>query len=206
MGKPFGDAGTVRYVASLDRPVAYPIDTLDSLRSIGAVGSMDSATVDPAYSAFFQAEFTRVTHAVDLIVRDRQAAEDIAQDAFTELLIRWPRISRYDVPEAWIRRIAIRRALRWARRERIRSVLLGWLEPPPPAPSSVDADLESAIRALSPQQRAAIVLHYFEDRPLPEVASLLGCSHATAKVHVFKARRRLAALLAVESRGAADGH
>jgi RNA polymerase sigma-70 factor (ECF subfamily) len=41
-------------------------------------------------------------------------------------------------------------------------------------------------------------LFYFEDRPLPEVADLLGCSHATAKVHVFNARQRLATLLTEE--------
>ena len=163
------------------------------------------ARVDVAYTSFFRAEFTRVTRAVDLIVRDREAAEDIAQDVFTELLVRWDRISAYDVPEAWVRRIAIRRAIRWARRERLRSILLGWVEPPRPEPPPLDADLEAAIRALSPQQRAAIVLHYLEDRGLPEVAALLGCTHATAKVHVFKARRRLAALLDAEPEGSSNG-
>ena len=193
-------------MTSLPRRVPFPADPLNSLRSIGAVARSDEvAVVDAAYSAFFEAEFTRVTRAVDLIVRDRAAAEDIAQDVFTELLVRWGRISQYDIPEAWIRRIAIRRAIRWARRERIRSTLLGWLEPPRPAEPAIDADLESAIRALSPQQRAAVVLHYFEDRPLPEVASLLGCSHATAKVHVFKARRRLAAALGADREGTGDG-
>lgn len=168
-------------------------------------GTDATGRVDAAYSAFFRAEFTRVTRAVDLIVRDELAAEDIAQDVFTELLVRWGRISQYDVPEAWVRRIAIRRAVRWARRERVRSMLLGWLEPPRPAPSPIDPDLDAAIRTLSPQQRAAVVLHYFEDRPLTEVASLLGCSHATAKVHVFKGRRRLAALLGGEREGSTDG-
>jgi RNA polymerase sigma factor (sigma-70 family) len=167
-------------------------------------GTGKTATVDIEYSVFFRAEFARVTRAVDLIVRDRNAAEDIAQDVFAELLVRWGRISRYDVPEAWVRRIAIRRAIRWVRRERTRSLLLGWLEAPRVAPMSIDPDLEAAIRRLSPQQRAAVVLHYFEDRPLPEVASLLGCSHATAKVHVFKARRRLAGLLNVVREGSAD--
>ena len=57
---------------------------------------------------------------------------------------------------------------------------------------------------LSPKQRAAVVLHYFEDRPLPEVAGIIGCSHATAKVHVFKARKRLAVLLHDRSDEVAD--
>ena len=62
-------------------------------------------------------------------------------------------------------------------------------------PPGADLDLAAALRRLPPQQRAAVALHYYEDRPLAEVAQILNCSHATAKVHVFKARRRLATLL-----------
>lgn len=192
-------------MTSLESPVPYATESLDRLRTICIVaGSEGTAVVDAAYTAFFQAEFARVTRTVHLIVRDQSAAEDIAQEAFTELLVRWSRISRYDVPEAWIRRVAIRRAVRWSRRERIRKLLLGWLEPPRPEAAPIDPDLDAAIRALSPQQRTAVVLHYFEDRPLPEVAALLGCSHATAKVHVFKARRRLATLLAAGPEATTD--
>lgn len=52
-----------------------------------------------------------------------------------------------------------------------------------------------AVRLLPLKQRTAVVLFYFEDRPVAEVAQLLGCSPATARVHLHRARRRLAALL-----------
>jgi RNA polymerase sigma factor (sigma-70 family) len=55
-----------------------------------------------------------------------------------------------------------------------------------------------AIGMLSPQQRAAVALFYFEDRPTPEIAAILGCSESTAKVHLFKARKHLAAVLGEE--------
>ncbi|HEY7131976.1 MAG TPA: sigma-70 family RNA polymerase sigma factor [Candidatus Limnocylindrales bacterium] len=169
---------------------------LDDLPSIGLVGRMaDTEAVDAAYSAFFRAEFGNVTRAVYLVVHDRSAAEDLSQEAFAELLVRWDRIATYERPDAWVRRIAIRKAVRFARRERLRGWLTRWIEPPPRRPEAIDPDLVAAIRSLPPQQRAAVVLHYFEDRPLTEVATMLGCSHATAKVHVFKARRRLAELL-----------
>ena len=42
---------------------------------------------------------------------------------------------------------------------------------------------------------AAVVLYYFEDRSTPEIAELLGCSTATARVHVHRGRRHLAAVL-----------
>jgi RNA polymerase sigma factor (sigma-70 family) len=69
---------------------------------------------------------------------------------------------------------------------------------PPLTLAAQDVDLLNAMRQLTPQQRAAVALYYFEDRPLPEVAHILGCSHAAAKVHVFNARRRLALLLGEE--------
>src|SRR5690348_10827003 len=39
---------------------------------------------------------------------DRCQAEDIAQEAYARALTRWPQVARYDLPEAWVRRVAIR--------------------------------------------------------------------------------------------------
>jgi len=146
------------------------------------------------YATFFRAEFAAVTRTAYLVLHDPDAAEDIAQDAFTQLHLHWAKISTYDRPDAWVRRVAIRMAVRAVRRHRLLDTLLGRLDPPREA-SGADLDLAAALRRLPPQQRAAVALHYYEDRPLTEVALILNCSHATAKVHVFKARRRLAALL-----------
>jgi RNA polymerase sigma-70 factor (ECF subfamily) len=59
-------------------------------------------------------------------------------------------------------------------------------------------DLQRALLTLSVQQRAAVILYYLEDRPLDEVAGVLGCHESTARVHLHRARRRLAELLSVE--------
>jgi RNA polymerase sigma-70 factor (ECF subfamily) len=132
-----------------------------------------------------------------LIIHDRDRARDIAQDAFIELLTRWNRISRYERPEAWVRRVAIRMAMRWLGRERRRP----WLERelhPSSLPEPVDVDLLRAIHRLPSVQRAAIVLFYFEDRPVAEVADILQISPAAAKVALHRSRRRLAELLGKE--------
>ncbi|HEX2030555.1 MAG TPA: sigma-70 region 4 domain-containing protein, partial [Actinomycetota bacterium] len=71
------------------------------------------------------------------------------------------------------------------------------LDPPAP-PSGADLDLARALRQLPAAQRAAVVLHYLEDRPVAEVAALMACSPSTAKVHLHRARKRLAALLGEE--------
>lgn len=152
---------------------------------------------EDGYAAFYRAEFPHVVRASYLIVHDRQRAEEVAQEAFIQLLVHWRKVSRYDRPSAWVRRVAIRMASRTARRDRLRPVLEQDTDPPPSF-AAQDIDLLNAIKQLPTRQRAAVALFYFEDRPLPEVADILGCSHATAKVHVFNARQRLATLLTEE--------
>ena len=44
---------------------------------------------------------------------------------------------------------------------------------------------------LPPQQRAAVVLRFYEDLDYPEIAGVLGCSETTARSHIHRALRRL---------------
>jgi hypothetical protein len=92
---------------------------------------------------------------VYLIVHDRQVAEDVAQQAFAQLLIHWRKVSAYERPEAWVRRVAIRLAARTVKRERLRTTLHQQVEQQLPAPSP-DVDLVRALKALPPRQRASI--------------------------------------------------
>jgi RNA polymerase sigma factor (sigma-70 family) len=162
----------------------------------GVVGDgMNEAETE--YAWLFATEFRPVARTVFLIVHDRGRAEDITQDAFVELLQRWRKISRYDRPGAWVRRIAVRMAIREVRREGRRPALE--LEAAPPAgPEPPDEDLRRAILGLPPMQRAVVVLFYFEDRPTAELADILGCSDATVRVHLSRARKRLAEILGEE--------
>jgi RNA polymerase sigma-70 factor, ECF subfamily len=153
--------------------------------------------VEDEYGSFYRAEYEHVVRTSYLIVHDRQRAEDVAQEAFIQLLTHWRKVSRYEQPGAWVRRVAIRLATRAARRERRRPMVEHQSDLPLTL-AAQDVDLLGAIRQLPPQQRAAVALFYFEDRPLVEVAHILGCSHAAAKVHVFNARKRLALLLEEE--------
>ena len=149
------------------------------------------------FSWFYQAEFSAVVRTVFLILHDRGRAEDIAQESFIQLLARWKKISAYERPEAWVRRVAIRLAMRAIRRDRLRVRSETGVELPEGL-EPIDVDLVRAIRTLSGAQRAAIVLFYFEDRPVAQVAAILDCSSATARVHLHRARKRLAELLGEE--------
>lgn len=147
------------------------------------------------YERVFRAEHDAIVRTAYLVTGDRETAREVAQDAFAELHRHWRKVRGYDKPGAWLRRVAIRRAVR-VRRTRTR-----WGEAPlpddlpAPVTPGLDAELLASLRRLSPAQRAAVVLHYFEDRPVSEVADLLGCKPATASVHLHRARVRLAELL-----------
>jgi RNA polymerase sigma factor (sigma-70 family) len=101
-----------------------------------------------------------------------------------------------------VRRVAIRLATREAEREHRRTVLArktifqDRVEPSPAA--AIDPDLIAAIRSLPAQQRAVVVLFYFEDRPMEEIAEITGCAVSTGWVHLHRARKRLGTLLSEE--------
>jgi RNA polymerase sigma-70 factor (ECF subfamily) len=152
---------------------------------------------DLQYEWFFRAEFPVVLQTVSLILHDRGRSEDVTQEAFIQLLVHWRKVSRYERPEAWVRRVAIRQAIRVLRREKVRALLEREVAPDV-GPEVPDVDLARAIRRLPVMQRSAIVLFYFEDRPVAEIAFILGVSEGAVKVHLHRARKRLAELLGEE--------
>jgi RNA polymerase sigma factor (sigma-70 family) len=155
----------------------------------------------PDFDALFAAQFAHVTHTVFFILRDRARAEEIAQDAFLRLLQHWRKVSRYDRPDLWVRRVAIREATRERGREVRRAELhsvVGAQPPETPDPATdtaTHADVMSAVHQLAPRQRAVVVLFYFEDRPMDEIAEILGCTSSTAWNHLRAARHNLANLM-----------
>jgi DNA-directed RNA polymerase specialized sigma24 family protein len=156
--------------------------------------------LDDEYAWFFRAEFPSVVSTAYLILRDRGRAEEVAQDAFMRLHVHWKKVSRYERPDAWVRRVAIRLASRVAARERRRplpewgSATLGTQDGP-----GADLDVTRAVAELPMRQRVAVVLFYLEDRPLPEVAHILDCSTGAVKTLLHRARTTLARRLGEEA-------
>jgi RNA polymerase sigma-70 factor (ECF subfamily) len=180
-----------------EQAVTRPVRPARTRWSSGERKRALSPEQEAAYSAFFRAHFANVTRTIHLIVHDQLRAEDLTQDAFLALLRDWPRLSAYDRPEAWVRRVAIRLAMRGRRRDALWLAVRGLFVPRADGPGP-DPDLQAAVARLPTAQRVAIVLHYYEDRPVAEIASLLGCAEATARVHLHRGRQRLAVLLGDE--------
>lgn len=149
------------------------------------------------YDWYFRACFAPVCRTVFLIVHDRELAEDVTQEALYRMLTHWHTVSGYERPEAWVRRVAIRIAVRELQRRSARTAKER-LAQPVAYDELPDPDVARAVAALAPMQRAAVVLFYWEDRPVCEIAAVLCVSESTVKQHLFRARRRLADTLDAE--------
>jgi RNA polymerase sigma factor (sigma-70 family) len=161
-----------------------------------------SIRFDNEFADLFAATYAQVVRTVWFVVHDQEAAEEVAQDAFIELFRDWSRLRKFDRPDPWVRRVAIRKAQREASRRTRRGVLERASAATTPSVEDgiglPDPDLIAAIGTLPPKQRAIVVLFYLEDRPMAEVADLVGCSTSTGFVHLHQARKRLAEVLGEE--------
>jgi RNA polymerase sigma-70 factor (ECF subfamily) len=149
---------------------------------------------------WFRAAYSSVSRAVFLIVHDSGIAEEVTQDAFMQLHRHWSTVQGYERPDLWVRRVAIRLAVRRVRRDRMRTererqALVEAHEHLP------DVDVLRAVAGLSPMQRAAVVLHYWADESVFDIARTLEVSESSVKQHLFRARSRLAAVLGEEVNG-----
>jgi RNA polymerase sigma-70 factor (sigma-E family) len=133
-----------------------------------------------------------------LIAWDEREAEDLVQECLFKVARRWPRIRAMDQPRAYARRILVNLAVDGARgRARRRSELafpsdaLEGHSHDPLGALADRADLLEALATLPRQQRAVLVLRYFNDLTEVQVASTLGCSQGTVKSTASRGLARL---------------
>lgn len=159
--------------------------------------------VSPAtFEALFDEQRDRLFSALWLITRDRHEAEDVAQDAFVRVLERWERDGAPDDPTAYLFRTAMN-VLR--NRRRRASVALRHAVSRSESRDEFEAVeardvVVRALGALTPSQRAALVLMDLLDMPSDEAATALGVRPSTVRVLAARGRATLSAQI-----GATDG-
>jgi RNA polymerase sigma factor (sigma-70 family) len=117
--------------------------------------------------------------------------EEIVQDAF-ERAMRQPNfLDEVVQPVAWLRRVVVRLAVSRLRRRAVWERIFPLLERHDAVKTSIDPDLEAAIRKLPPQQRGAIVLRYYFDADYAEIGATLGLSEASIGKTLSRARALL---------------
>jgi RNA polymerase sigma-70 factor (ECF subfamily) len=130
--------------------------------------------------ALFRAFWPRAFRAAYLVVHDAAAAEDIAQEAFLAAVRSLDRFDRGRPFGPWLHRIVVNRAIDHARARRLRGeVELNELHAAHPAEASFDGSILAALRALTPEHRAVIVLRHLLDYTPGEIAELLDLPRGT---------------------------
>lgn len=130
----------------------------------------------------------RLWRAVLMYAADPDVASDAVAEAFAQALRRGEAIRD---PRPWVWRAAFRIAA-GELKERRRT-----LAPVEDRSEHVDlpVQLGTALAALSPKQRASVVLHHYAGYPVREVARIIGSTASAVGVHLYRGRQRLRQLL-----------
>lgn len=157
-----------------------------------------------AFAVLFELHAAHVYRTAYLITRDVGRAEDIAQETFLVLAQRLPGLAAGPL-RSWLGRVAANLSLNERRRawalplEALSSAQQEALELRTALPGAdVEAlareerrRVQTAVAALAPRQRAMLVLRYYGDCSMEEIAVALGCRPGTVRATVHQALRRL---------------
>jgi RNA polymerase sigma-70 factor (sigma-E family) len=131
----------------------------------------------PTFDDVYRSHYARMVVLARLMTGRLVLAEEIVQDAFVQLYRNWASV---EFPLTYVRIAVVngcrQHSRKWALERRHR--------PSPPEPAvhdTVAIAVRDALQVLTPRQRAAIVLRYFDDLPEREIADALGCRPGTVK-------------------------
>ncbi|NOX21724.1 MAG: sigma-70 family RNA polymerase sigma factor [Actinobacteria bacterium] len=163
---------------------------MTDMKSIQAA-TRNSTAQDVDFDAFYERLFPRAVALAHALAGSR-LAEDIAQDAFWVTYQRWDEL---ESPERWLMRVitnrsrsALRRSYAEARAlKRLFADRATTVVVPEPV-----ADFWTAVKRLPHRQAQVIALLFVEELSTQEAAGVLECSEATVRVHLHRAKQRLA--------------
>lgn len=152
---------------------------------------------EESFRSWATASRPRLRRTAYLLCGDWHLAEDLAQETLAKLYAVWPRVSRSGAPDAYARKTLINAHLAVRRRPwRRESVVDVMPDEGIVPPTAEDRDvLLAALASLGPSQRAIVVLRYWEDLSIAEVASLLDLAPGTVKSQSARGLEHLRALM-----------
>lgn len=160
-----------------------PVDALSAavvLAGAVSVGAVSAGTeVAPTFEQVYATEFVQLVRTATAITGSTAAAEDIVQDAFAKLYLRFGRVEQ---PVAYLRRSVVNGCVSRFRKHRREDLVDGTDDRTDASHDSTSADrldLAERLARLNPRQRAVVVLRIQHGLPEAEVAELLSCRPGT---------------------------
>ena len=154
----------------------------------------DQASFDLLYRKYYD----KVYSIAKGILLDADEAADAVQEVFTLVYRHLPRFDRRARFSTWLFRIAVNRSIQESRKRkhRIRNVeLTEAVDTKAPEPAEpADPRIQAALAQLKPDDRALILLFYWEELSLQEISELVGCNVNAAKTRLYRAREKFRSL------------
>jgi RNA polymerase sigma-70 factor (sigma-E family) len=155
---------------------------------------------DGEYAEFVSARGTALLRTAHLLARGPADAEDLLQTALVKTYLSWPKLRDVAAAEAYTRRVLVNTSVSWWRLRRNRDEQPAAFLPDqhvahPAAALGERAVMIAALWQLSPQQRAVLVLRFYEDQSEAQIAETLGLAPGTVKSHSSRGLARLRELL-----------
>jgi RNA polymerase sigma-70 factor (ECF subfamily) len=158
--------------------------------------ALSRAARDEAARVLWDAHYARLAGFAASLVGDRDTAHDIASEAFTRMMSRWGRVND---PRGFLYVTATNLARDcWRREERDRKLNVRLQMAAPTSSPAADLGLRDLVDKLDERMRTPVLLHYYADLPIAEVARALRRPEGTIKRTLSDARRVLYAWLEKE--------
>jgi RNA polymerase sigma-70 factor (sigma-E family) len=160
---------------------------------------MASWDAPASFDDFVRARHQALLRFAHVLCGDAHLSADLVQDALERTGLRWRRLRDPDDPEGYVRRTIVTQYLNRRRRSRREQPVAEMPDRAASQDSSgTDAVIRQLLASLPRQQRAVLVLRFYEDLTEAAIAELLGCSLGTVKSNSSRALAKLRAALATE--------
>lgn len=161
------------------------------------------------YEYFIQTYGQQVFTLIVRIVSQQEDAEELTQDTFLKAFQHLSTFKENSTFSTWIYSIAYNTAISSLRKKKFDTFAMDPATLAGISDAQVDealneeseeqiARLNRAIERLNPEERTLISLFYYEEKPLNEVALILGLTESNAKVKLYRVRKKIYALMKLE--------
>ena len=167
-------------------------------QSVGQNPSLDSAPVVELITGIetiYRNDLARLVGLAEWIVGSRMIAEEIVHDSFARIVERPPRLDDPTALSAYVRTTVVNGCRSKVRRvvlERKHAKAVAEIHEDPERPNE---HIRRAIGELPMRQRQVVVLRFYEDLTVDQIASMLSISSGSVKTHLHRATQRLGTLL-----------